>query len=51
MFEFSSERKCMSVIIKEKDQIKLYVKGADNVIYKKLRQTNQPFITPVSDKV
>ena len=37
MFEFSSDRKCMSVIIRENNLIKLYVKGADNVIYKKLR--------------
>ena len=40
MFEFSSERKCMSVIIRENNLIKLYVKGADNVIGKKLRSGN-----------
>eukprot|EP00828_Plagiopyla_frontata_P002828 TRINITY_DN1061_c0_g2_i1.p1 TRINITY_DN1061_c0_g2~~TRINITY_DN1061_c0_g2_i1.p1 ORF type:complete len:700 (+),score=100.13 TRINITY_DN1061_c0_g2_i1:454-2553(+) len=51
MFEFSSERKCMSVIIRENNLIKLYVKGADNVIGKKLRSGNQPFLTAINDKV
>ena len=40
MFEFNSERKCMSVIVKDYNLIKLYVKGADNVIFKKLRIGN-----------
>ena len=37
MFEFNSERKCMSVIVKDYNLIKLYVKGADNVIFKKIK--------------
>ena len=45
---FSSERKRMSVIVKEKDKITLYCKGADSVIYNRLRtdlesQTNTLF--------
>jgi len=37
--EFSSERKCMSVIAQLPDgTIKLYIKGADDVMFKKLAQ-------------
>ena len=32
MFEFNSDRKRMSVIIRDESKIKMYIKGADNVI-------------------
>lgn len=38
MFEFDSNRKRMSCIIKDHGVYKLYVKGADNVIKKRLNK-------------
>ena len=35
-FEFNSVRKRMSIIIRENNRIKLYIKGADNVIKARL---------------
>jgi len=41
VLEFSSARKCMSVIVRDPDgTIKLYVKGADDVIRDKLKNIN-----------
>ncbi len=42
--EFSSERKRESIIVKEGDIIKLYMKGADNVIEERLNLESQPKI-------
>jgi len=43
--EFNSDRKRMSIILKEKDIIKLYIKGADTEILKNLTdKTNQNFL-------
>lgn len=42
-FQFNSNRKRMSVIIKHDDVIKLYCKGADNIILARLSNDNQPF--------
>lgn len=36
MFEFNSVRKRMSIIIKDEGKYKMYIKGADNVIKKRL---------------
>uniref|UniRef100_A0A915D5Y4 Phospholipid-transporting ATPase n=1 Tax=Ditylenchus dipsaci TaxID=166011 RepID=A0A915D5Y4_9BILA len=42
LLEFSSDRKRMSVVVKDKDGvIKLYCKGADNVIIDRLSSSNQ----------
>ncbi len=44
MLEFNSTRKRMSVIVEdERGNIKLYCKGADNVIFERLA-ANQPFL-------
>ncbi len=49
LFEFNSERKRMSIIIRDHDMIKLYIKGADNVIKERLEQRfPQPFIDKIS---
>jgi len=40
VFEFSSDRKRMSVIVRdENNQIRLYTKGADSIIYERLAQS------------
>ena len=46
-FEFNSDRKRMSIIIKDNDTIKLYIKGADNVIRERLTE-DQPFLKKIS---
>lgn len=45
-FEFDSTRKRMSVIINDGGLIKLYIKGADNIISQRLckRPDSQPFL-------
>ena len=44
VLEFNSTRKRMSVIVRTPSgAIKLYCKGADNVIYDRLNKTKQPF--------
>ena len=48
MFEFNSDRKRMSVLIREENVLKLYVKGADNVIKNRLNlKAPQPFMNDV----
>ena len=44
MLEFDSNRKCMSIIVREKGQseVVLYSKGADSVIYRNLKKTIAP---------
>ena len=43
LFEFTSDRKRESIIVKEDNCVKMYIKGADNVIEKRL-STNNPSI-------
>jgi len=38
MFEFNSDRKRMSVIIKHNGLIKMYIKGADSIIKDRLHK-------------
>lgn len=40
--EFNSDRKKSSIIVKENDQIKLYIKGADSMMYPILSKENRP---------
>ena len=52
--EFSSERKRMSVVIKdpETDQVKLYIKGADEALMKKMDfSIEHPFIDKMNDSL
>jgi phospholipid-translocating P-type ATPase (flippase) len=39
--EFTSKRKRMSVVVKEKKGYHLYIKGADNVIFQRLKKDNK----------
>ena len=49
---FSSDRKRESVIIKDKDLIKLYIKGADTIIEQRLnKDTNKDIISKCKDSV
>jgi magnesium-transporting ATPase (P-type) len=36
MFKFSSERKRMSVVLRDNGIIKMYMKGADSIVMKRL---------------
>ena len=47
MLEFTSKRKRMSVIVRKEGKIKLYCKGADNVIYERLHSGYKPEGAPV----
>lgn len=48
LFEFNSDRKRMSIIIRDNGIIKLYIKGADNVIKERLnKQIDQPFLKTI----
>ena len=43
--EFNSDRKCMSVILRDKDGvIKLYTKGADNVMLARASNTDRKYL-------
>lgn len=42
MIEFTSERKKSSIIVREDDQIKLYIKGADSMMYPILSKETKP---------
>ncbi|EGR27708.1 phospholipid-translocating p-type flippase family protein, putative [Ichthyophthirius multifiliis] len=49
-FEFDSTRKRMSVIIKDGNLYKMYIKGADNIIKKRLSgQKPQPFLKTIEN--
>lgn len=51
-FEFNSNRKRMSVIVREKNILKLYMKGADSKIKERLDTTaKQPFLKSVEEKL
>lgn len=48
LFEFNSDRKRMSIIIRDHEVIKLYIKGADNVIKERLDKNKlQPFLQKI----
>ncbi|CAK55960.1 unnamed protein product (macronuclear) [Paramecium tetraurelia] len=49
-FEFDSNRKRMSVIIKDNGVYKLYIKGADSIIKARLRP-DQPFLGFIQNKL
>ena len=52
LFEFNSDRKRMSVLVRDKDVIKLYTKGADNIIFSRLKKgVDQPFYEIVEEKL
>ena len=51
-FEFNSDRKRMSIIIRDGTTIKLYLKGADNMVLARLRKdVDQPFKDIVDRKL
>ena len=41
ILDFNNVRKRMSVILKKDGEIRLYTKGADNVIYDRLKRSSQ----------
>jgi len=52
LFEFNSDRKRMTVIIRDEGVIKLYCKGADNVIKSRLNtKVHQPFLNEINLKL
>jgi len=52
VFEFNSERKRMSVIVRDGTLIKLYMKGADNMVLERLRKdVDQPYKDIVNRKL
>ena len=49
-FEFNSDRKRMSAIVKDGDVYKLYIKGADSIIKSRLHTSKpQPFLEKTND--
>lgn len=52
VFEFSSDRKRMSLILKDEDKIKLFIKGADSVMLTLIKEnTKKEFLDQAIDKV
>jgi len=52
LFEFNSDRKRMSIIVKDGNKYKLYIKGADNVIKSRLSTNNdQPYLKKIEKKL
>ncbi|RMX58292.1 hypothetical protein pdam_00000236 [Pocillopora damicornis] len=45
ILDFNNERKRMSVIVRRNDQIKLYCKGADTIVYELLDNSCKPLMT------
>lgn len=45
ILDFNNERKRMSVIVKRNDQIRLYCKGADTIVYERLDRSCKPLMT------
>ncbi|XP_078379616.1 phospholipid-transporting ATPase ID-like isoform X2 [Oculina patagonica] len=45
ILDFNNERKRMSVIVRRDDQIKLYCKGADTIVYEHLDHSCKPLMT------
>lgn len=51
-FEFNSDRKRMSVIVRHNGLIKMYVKGADSIIKSRLTtKIAQPFLGEVNSRL
>ena len=51
-FEFTSERKRMSTLVRDGTTLKLYIKGADNVILDRMKKgVDQPFLDVVNTKL
>jgi len=51
-FEFNSDRKRMSILLRDGSDLKLYVKGADNIILDRLnKDVSHPFLDSVSLKL
>ena len=48
-FEFNSDRKRMSVVLRHNGLLKLYVKGSDTTVIPRLAKT-QPFLKYINDK-
>lgn len=52
MFEFDSDRKRMSVIVRHNGKIKMFLKGADSIILSRLKLTDkQPFKSKIEKKL
>ncbi|KAL4496106.1 hypothetical protein ABPG72_015528 [Tetrahymena utriculariae] len=52
LFEFNSDRKRMSVVVRHNGLIKMYIKGADNKIKERLNsQIEQPFLHEIQEKI
>jgi magnesium-transporting ATPase (P-type) len=52
LFEFNSDRKRMSVIVRHNGIIKLYIKGADNMILARLnKNVEQPFLESTKKRI
>jgi len=52
VFEFNSDRKRMSMLLRDGADIKLYIKGADNVILERLNyETEQPYLKFINEKL
>ena len=48
LFEFNSDRKRMSIIVKDGSKYKLYIKGADNMIKARLNNNvDQPYLQSI----
>ncbi len=51
-FEFNSDRKRMSILLRDGQDLKLYVKGADNIILDRLnKDVDHPFLDSVNFKL
>lgn len=51
-FDFNSDRKRMSILLRDGASIKLYVKGADNIIIDRLKKSvSQPYLEFVNRKL
>lgn len=52
IFEFNSDRKRMTVIIRDNNKIKLYCKGADSIIKSRLSETGpHPFLKEINHQL
>lgn len=52
VFEFDSERKCQSIVVKDGEEYKLYIKGADSSIIPNLKQTiDQPYLPHLEENL
>ena len=50
-FEFNSDRKRMSILLRDDNVIKFYIKGADNVIKQRIKNDGQPFLNEVNNQL